>query len=175
LAADDPRACCNADAIREAIMRRSASTITFAVVLSVISSVTAAQPTAPPAPVYYPGATWEKKDPAEAGINAPGLKEAIDFAIASETKASRDLIMNHYQTFGREPFGYAIGPIKERGDPTGMIVHHGYFVAQWGDPNRVDMTHSVTESMLSSVVGVALDRGMIRSLNDPVKGYVGPV
>ena len=73
--------CCNADAIREAIMRRSASTITFAVVLAVISSVTAAQPTAPPAPVYYPGATWEKKDPAEAGINAPRLKEAIDFAI----------------------------------------------------------------------------------------------
>jgi CubicO group peptidase (beta-lactamase class C family) len=83
--------------------------------------------------------------------------------------------MNHYQTFGREPFGYAIGPIKERGDPTGMIVHRGYIVAQWGDPNRVDMTHSVTKSMLSSVVGVALDRGMIKSLNDPVKGYVGPV
>src|SRR4051812_43389634 len=51
------------------------------------------------------------------------LKEAIDFAIAGETKAPRDLALNHYQTFGREPFGYAIGPIKERGDPTGLVVH----------------------------------------------------
>jgi len=83
--------------------------------------------------------------------------------------------MNHYQTFGREPFGYAIGPIRERGDPTGIVVHGGYIVAQWGDVNRVDMTHSVTKSMLSSVVGVAYDRGMIKSLDDPVKDYVGPV
>ena len=37
------------------------------------------------------------------------------------------------------------------------------------------MTHSVTKSMLSSVVGVAYDRGMIKSLDDPVKDYVGPV
>jgi hypothetical protein len=103
--------------------------------------------------VYYPGAEWEKKSPADAGINESLLEEAIEAAIAGETKASRDLVMNHYQTFGREPFGYAIGPIRERGDPTGVIVHRGYLVAQWGDVNRVDMTHSVTKSLLSSVVG----------------------
>ena len=34
------------------------------------------------------------------------------------------------------------------------------------------MTHSVTKSVLSSVVGVAYDRGMIKSLDDPVKDYV---
>lgn len=28
---------------------------------------------------------------------------------------------------------------------------------------------------MSSVVGVAFDRGMIRSLDDPVRGYVGPI
>jgi CubicO group peptidase (beta-lactamase class C family) len=125
--------------------------------------------------VYYPGAEWEKKSPADAGINESLLKEAIEAAVAGETKASRDLVMNHYQTFGREPFGYAIGPIRERGDPTGVIVHRGYLVAQWGDVNRVDMTHSVTKSMLSSVVGVALDRGMIKNLDDVVKDYVGPI
>src|SRR5712664_2777474 len=37
------------------------------------------------------------------------------------------------------------------------------------------MTHSVTKSMLSSVIGVAYDRGMIRSIDDPVKDYVAPI
>jgi CubicO group peptidase (beta-lactamase class C family) len=125
--------------------------------------------------VYYPDATWQHKTPAEAGIDAARLKEAIDAAIAGETKNPRDLVLNHYQTFGREPFGYAIGPIKDRGDPTGIIVHKGYIVAEWGEPSRVDMTHSVTKSLLSSVIGVAFDRGMIRSLDDPVRDYVGPI
>src|SRR5262245_34056802 len=72
----------------------------------------------------FPGADWQRKAPAEAGINPQLLKEAIDFSIANEIKNPRDLKLNHYQTFGRrEPFGEAIGPIKDRGDLTGIIVH----------------------------------------------------
>src|SRR4030081_1051695 len=124
---------------------------------------------------YYPDATWQRRTPSESGVRPDLLKQAIDFAVAGETKAPRDLVMNHYQTFGREPFGYAIGPIRERGDPTGIIIRHGYIVAEWGDPLRVDMTHSVTKSMLSSVVGIAVDRGMIKSINDTVSEYVAPI
>jgi hypothetical protein len=130
---------------------------------------------AKPAAAYYPDATWRRKTPSEAGINPGILKEAIDFALAGETKAPRDLVMNHYQNFGREPFGYAIGPIKERGDPTGIIVHNGSIVAEWGEPLRIDMTHSVTKSFLSSVVGIAVDRGMIASVNDIARDYVAPI
>src|SRR3954470_1902141 len=99
---------------------------------------------------YFPSADWERRTPAEARISEALLKQAVEAAIAGETKAPRDLVMNHYQTFGREPFGYAIGPIRERGDPTGIIVHKGYIVAEWGEPLRVDITHSVTKSFLSS-------------------------
>ena len=49
----------------------------------------------------FPGADWQRKTPAEAGINPQLLKDAIDFAIASEVKNPRDLKLNHYQTFGR--------------------------------------------------------------------------
>jgi CubicO group peptidase (beta-lactamase class C family) len=129
----------------------------------------------PSAPIYYPDAVWQHKTPTESGLDPARLKAAVDFAIANEVKSPRDLVMNHYQTFGREPFGYAIGPIKDRGDPTGLIIHHGYIVAEWGEPLRVDMTHSVTKSMLSSVVGAAFDRGLIRSINDTVRDYVPPV
>ena len=124
---------------------------------------------------YYPDATWQHKAPADVGMDAARLKEAVDFAIASEVKNPRDLTLNHYQTFGREPHGEAIGPIKDRGDPTGVIIRRGYVVAEWGEPLRVDMTHSVSKSMLSSVIGVAFDRGMIKSLDDLVRDYVPPV
>src|SRR6202521_5316140 len=128
-----------------------------------------------PDPVYCPGSAWQHKTPAESGFDPARLKEAIDFAIAGETRNPRDLVMNHYDTSGREPSGYAIGPTKDRGDPTALVIRHGYIVAEWGEPLRVDMTHSVTKSMLSSVVGVAFDRGMIRSLDDTVRDYVAPV
>jgi CubicO group peptidase (beta-lactamase class C family) len=124
--------------------------------------------------VYYPDTVWQHKTPRDSGLDPGRLKEAIDFAVANETRNPRDLL-NHYQTFGREPFGYAIGPIKDRGDPTGLVIHHGYIIAEWGEPLRVDMTHSVTKSMLSSVIGVAYDRGMIRDINDTVQSYMAPI
>ena len=86
---------------------------------------------------YFPDALWQRRTPAEAGIDGARLKAAIEHAIAGEAKNPRDLALNHYQTFGREPFGYAIGPIKERGDQTGLVVHKGYIVAEWGEPARV--------------------------------------
>src|SRR3984893_16675971 len=128
-----------------------------------------------PGTAYYPDATWQHREPSETGVNSELLKQAIDFAVAGETKAPRDLVMNHYQNFGREPFGYLIGPIRERGDPTGIIIRKGYIVAEWGDPLRVDMTHSVTKSFLSSVVGIAVERGMIKSVHDVVRDYVAPI
>jgi CubicO group peptidase (beta-lactamase class C family) len=130
---------------------------------------------ADPATIYYPDATWQHRTPSESDVGPDLLKRAIDFAIAGETKAPRDLVMNHYQTFGREPFGDAIGPIRGRGDPTGIIIRRGYIVAEWGDPLRVDMTHSVTKSFLSSVVGIAVERGMIKSVDDAVRDYVPPI
>jgi len=124
---------------------------------------------------YFPGADWQHREPAQEGFDGARLKDAIDFAIASESKLPRDLSVAHYMTFGREPFGVAVGPFRERGAPTGVILRHGYIVAEWGEPARVDMTFSVTKSFLSSVVGVAFDRGMIASLDDPVARYMPPV
>ena len=72
---------------------------------------------------YFPDAAWARKTPSESGIDPKRLQQAIDHAIASEVANPRDLVMNHYQNFGREPFGYAIGPIRERADQTGLDVH----------------------------------------------------
>jgi CubicO group peptidase (beta-lactamase class C family) len=124
---------------------------------------------------HFPDAEWQRTTPVEAGIDARLLQQAIDHAIAAEAKNPRDLVLNHYQTFGREPFGDLIGPVKERGDQTGVVVHKGRIVAEWGEPLRVDMTHSITKSMLSSVVGLAYDRGLIRSIDDTIAPYMPPI
>jgi CubicO group peptidase (beta-lactamase class C family) len=125
---------------------------------------------------YFPSAdNWERRAPDQAGLDPAKVKEAIDFAIASESKTPKDLELAHYQTFGREPFGEAVGPFKERGSAAGIIIRNGYIVADWGDTRRVDMTFSVTKSFLSATVGMAFDRKLIRSLQDPAQGYWSPV
>jgi CubicO group peptidase (beta-lactamase class C family) len=78
-------------------------------------------------------------------------------------------------TFGKEPFGNGIGPFADRGDLTGLIIYHGYIIAEWGDPSRIDMTHSVTKSFLSTIVGVAIDQGLIRNVWDTVARYIPPI
>ena len=70
-------------------------------------------------------------------MNADKLKEAIAFCIASEINNPRSMEVSHYQSFGKEPFGNGIGPFKDRGDVSGMIVRNGYIIAEWGDPFRV--------------------------------------
>ena len=146
-----------------------------AVLILLAPAIAFAQTASPGKTVHYPGPVWSQRAPADAGFNPELLKEAIAFANANETRAPRNLKLNHYQTFGREPFGDAIGPIKDRGDQTGVIVRNGHIVAQWGEPLRIDMTHSVTKSFLSTVVGLAFDRGQIRSIDDLVHGYVPPI
>ncbi len=118
-----------------------------------------------------PAGSWERRTPQQSRLDAAKLKEAVDFAIASESKAPRDLQLAHFQTFGREPYGEPIGQFKDRGDPTGLIIRNGYIVAEWGDPGRVDMTFSVTKSFLSTTVGLAFDRKLIRSLQDKAADY----
>ncbi len=132
-----------------------------------------AKPASPPA-AYYPGPgdDWEHRAPEQVGMDPRLLEEAIAFAKASESKNPRDLALEHEVLFGREPHSEGIGPFKTRGDMTGVILRHGYIVAEWGEPQRVDMTFSMTKSFLSTTVGLAYDRGLIRDLNERVQTYV---
>lgn len=125
---------------------------------------------------YFPAAyNWQEKNCKEINLNCDSLQAAIEFAIENESAAPNDLEVAHYLSFGKEPFGDAVGPHKVRGDATGLIIKNGFIVAEWGDPSRVDMTFSVTKTFLSSVVGVAYDKGMINEIDDHVHPYMAPV
>lgn len=133
--------------------------------------------TAQPKKDYYPPrGEWVHRAPSSLGLDSGALAAAIGFAREHEAKAPRDQALAQQESFGKaEPFDEIVGPMKTRGEPTGIIIYKGYIVAEWGEPERVDMTHSVTKSFLSSVVGVAVDQGLIRSVLDTVADYVPPV
>ncbi len=160
-------------------MKRVLAAMTFVSASALLASTLSAQATwTVPANAYYPdagNAGWQRRRAVQVGLDSAKLADAIAFAIAGESKNPRDLEVNHYQTFGREPFGQATGPIAPRGAMTGVIVRKGYVVAEWGDPDAVEMTHSVTKSMLSTVVGLAYDKGLIKSVHDTVAKAIGPI
>jgi CubicO group peptidase (beta-lactamase class C family) len=126
---------------------------------------------------YFPEpGNWQSKAPENLGMNASKLQEAIRFAVAHESQENPNLKIAHYESgFGREPFGYPVGPMKERGSATGLIIYKGYVVGQWGDPARVDLTFSVAKSFLSTTAGLAVEAGLIRSEKDLVSPYMAPI
>ena len=121
---------------------------------------------------YFPGDTWQSKTPRELGMNQSLLDSAVQFALSHENKVPKDLRIANLEAYANEP-GYEItGPMKERGGPAGLVIRNGYIVARWGDVNRVDMTFSATKSFLSTTAGLAIDNGLIKSVNDNVINYV---
>jgi CubicO group peptidase (beta-lactamase class C family) len=131
---------------------------------------------AQPAAAYFPERfEWQHKRPEEVGLDAAKLAEAVKAAVDHETNQPRDLSLALAETFGRnEPFDTPIGPVKTRAAANGLITRHGYIVAEWGDPKRADITNSVTKTFLTTVVGLAWQKGLIHDVNDYVRDYMPP-
>ncbi len=121
---------------------------------------------------YYPDVVWQVKIPEEMKMNKLLLDSAVGFALTHENKVDKDLRIANMQSYANEPDYKIIGPMKQRGGPAGLVIKNGYIVAQWGDVSRVDMTFSATKSFLSTTAGLAIDNGLIKSVNDKVNNYV---
>ena len=131
---------------------------------------------------YVPGPAddWAEGDPGELGFSPPLLDSAVAFALAHETSMPVDLGDYLRDRFSGLDYQEIVGPTQPRGTVNGILLKDGLIVAEWGDTRRVDMTFSVTKSFLSTVGGLAWDRGMLGDLDDPVRlvvddgGYDGP-
>jgi CubicO group peptidase (beta-lactamase class C family) len=125
---------------------------------------------------YFPSANqWDVKSPATFQIDTNKLNQAIQFAKDNESKNSKNLWLTQAIQFGKEPFSDPIGPMASRGPAAGLIIYKGYIIASWGDPNAVEMVNSVTKSFVSTVVGLAVEKGLIHSIDDKVVAYLPPI
>jgi CubicO group peptidase (beta-lactamase class C family) len=118
--------------------------------------------------VYYPapGDAWQRRKPEEAGMDSALLDQALAYARTQAGTMPADF-STQVETFGR-----VLGPLpKTHGDTGGLIIRHGYIVAEWGDINRIDPVYSVAKSFLSTLAGIAVDRGIIKNVRDPMKSY----
>ena len=116
---------------------------------------------------YFPPAdAWQRKSAPEVGMDSVKLRAAIEFA---ESHGSTwDFERDQVRTFGR-----ALGPLpKQRAATNGIIVRHGYIVASFGDIAANDPVYSVAKSFLSTVAGLAVERGLIKNVNDPVANNI---
>ncbi|GAB3167175.1 serine hydrolase domain-containing protein [Telluribacter humicola] len=118
---------------------------------------------------YYPGkGDWKQRKPEEAGMDAALLQEAIAWAQTQETQQ----MPKDFST-QKEIFGEPLGPLPPtRASTNGIIIKDGYIVAEWSDTKAVDPTYSVAKSFLSTILGLTIDRGMIKDITDPVATYI---
>ncbi len=118
------------------------------------------------APYYPPAGKWEKKSPAALGLDAAKLQSAIEYAQAHGSKWDFD--KDQVRTFGT-PLGSLP---KQRAATNGIIVRHGYIAAEFGDVKASDPVYSAAKSFLSTVCSLAVARGLIKDVNDPVANYI---
>lgn len=146
---------------------------TFTLCLLLCCSLTAAVAQLPKKSDYFPPAnSWEHKRPAQMGLKDSSIVRAINYALIHESRSSHNGALAQFQSFGKEPNSSPVGPLTDREGPAGLIIYKGYIVGQWGNPDRVEIVNSISKSFLSAIVGVAVNNGLIRSVQDTVYNYV---
>lgn len=124
---------------------------------------------------YWPlKSEWSRQSPQNLGLDPNAVQDAVSFAISHESKMLRDIGRALKEGHFNEPppINEIIGPVKDRAEPSGVVVRAGRIAAEWGDIERVDMTFSATKSFLSLCAGIAFDRGLIPDIHAPVRELV---
>jgi len=118
-------------------------------------------------PYVPPKGEWETRKPSQLGMDDAKVAAAVAWAKTLETDMPRDFSTQ------AAIFGKPLGPVPTtRALTNGIILRRGYIIAEWGDTNAVDPTYSIAKSYLSTILGLTIDRGMIKSIKDPVRDLI---
>ena len=130
---------------------------------------------------YFPPADdWAHGEPEAAGMSADGLREAAEYGLAADCDWPQTLFLPDGRYIGtayvndKPPYDKPIGIVRPRGGPSGLVLRGGRIVAEWGDTRRADTTFSAAKSYLGLLAGLALDDGLIPSLDARVAEAMPP-
>ena len=96
---------------------------------------------------YWPTGGWKTSAPGEQGMNSAKLLIADEF------------IQN------RLPDAFSLLVVKN-----GYLVFEKYY--SWGSPEKYAKVHSVTKSVTSALIGIALDKGYLNSVDQKLIEFV---
>ena len=144
--------------------------ITLLLLLPALAACTRPAPSsgsaAAPTRLYFPapGAAWKHRAPEAAGFDAGRLAAAVAFARTQETTQMAPDFSTQEKIFGK-----LLGSMPtSRATTNGLVLRHGYIVAEWGDTQRPDPTYSVAKSVLATILGLSVDHGLVPDLRAPV-------
>jgi CubicO group peptidase (beta-lactamase class C family) len=115
-----------------------------------LTPTTAAQPTVtsiPASRVDWPTQGWQTSTPEEQGVDAKQLDKMMAAIDAQAINLHSILVIRH-----------------------GAIVAERYFGSY--DQDRRGELYSCTKSFTSTLIGIALDKGLLKDINQPVLGYL---
>ncbi|MFQ5690581.1 MAG: hypothetical protein ACE5HQ_09950, partial [Gemmatimonadota bacterium] len=71
---------------------------------------------------YFPGASdgWQRRAPGRVGMDSAGLEAAVKFALAHESDFGRHMRADLERRLGEAPYAEIVGPLKNRGEPSGF-------------------------------------------------------
>ena len=121
----------------------------LSILFTLLVSCTAATPTPPPTPQptpYWPVTDWRTSTPEAQGIDSVRLVEMLEYTLSKR---------------------YDLDSI--------VLIRHGYMVADVTfSPFTRDerhMLYSCTKSVVSALIGIAIEKGYIESINQPLLDF----
>jgi hypothetical protein len=99
-------------------------------------------------------------------MDAAKLRQAVEWAEAhgSQWDFEKDQV---------RVFGKVLGALPpQRAATNGIILRHGYIVAEFGDTKTNDPVYSVAKSFLSTTASIAFANGLIHGVDDRVAEYI---
>ena len=110
--------------------------------------------------LYFPDEKWEHVRPADVGWDAEKLKASIDFAMSNDSSGvvvvhGGRILAERYQILKGNPLAY-------------KAMLHG----KTTDGRAIEDVASVQKSVVSFLVGIAIEKGLVK-LSDPVVKHLG--
>lgn len=99
---------------------------------------------------------------ARTAVNTEALTRAVDRYSRRWTEEARDIAAFLDRQVDDATDRDVIGPLLPALGGSGVVLHAGNEVAQWGDPTAPEMAFSATKSVVSVVAGIAYDDADLR-------------